>query len=310
LSLFVAVANTGTNRAATSPDGITWTGRSIDANSQWYGVTWSPELSLFVAVAANGTTRAATSPDGVTWTNRAIDTGSAWRDVTWSPELSLFVAVAASGTNRVATSDLGIPTSLNTPMAHPGQLHVDTATGNVGVGTSTPTVDLDVAGDITCTGTIRHRAFAFYASASGGQIVTGEGILSDFSSTITVDFDYTPTGSASSNGFRSSGGPPNNQGTYFAPVDGIYHVSCKVRLPDAETAQQEIQWYIKRTNGNEDMWESFEMWMSPADGGGRRASMSSAIVKLSTGEGIFPRADGATVTLNRATFGGHFLGTY
>jgi len=168
LSLFVAVANTGTNRAATSPDGITWTGRSIDANSQWYGVTWSPDLSLFVAVASNGTTRAATSPDGVTWTNRAIDTGNAWRDVTWSPELSLFVAVAASGTKRVATSDLGIPTSLNTPMAHPGQLHVDTATGNVGVGTSTPNTNLQVVNLSTTTGA---RQYALDVRGIGADII-------------------------------------------------------------------------------------------------------------------------------------------
>ena len=182
--------------------------------------------------------------------------------------------------------------------------------GRVGIGTPVPGYDLDVAGDINCTGSLTHRAFAFYARASGGQVVTSEGILSDSNSTITVDFDYTPAGSASFNGFRSSGGPTNDQGTYFAPVSGIYHVSCKVRLPDANTDQQEIQWYIKRTNGNEDMWESFEMWISPADAGGRRATMSSAIVKLVKDEGIFPRADGATVTLSRATFGGHFLGTY
>jgi len=185
-----------------------------------------------------------------------------------------------------------------------------TNTGNVGIGTSTPNYTLDVAGDLTCSGTMRHRAFAFYARASGGQIVANNGILSDSNSTITTEFDYTPAGTASSNGFRSSGGASNNQGTYFAPLDGIYHVSCKVRLNDSSTAQQEIQWYIKRTNGNEDQWESFEMWISPADGGGRRSTMSSTIVKLAKDEGIFPRADNPTTSLSSATFGGHFLGTY
>jgi hypothetical protein len=154
LSLFVAVATSGTNRVATSPDGITWTGRTIDANA-WYGITWSPELSLFVAVAISGTNRVATSPDGITWTSRTIDDANDWRSVTWSPELSLFVAVASSGTNRVATSNLGIPTPLNTPMAHPGQLVVDTPTGNVGIGTSTPGYDLDIAGDVNLSGSLR-----------------------------------------------------------------------------------------------------------------------------------------------------------
>jgi hypothetical protein len=117
------------------------------------GITWSPELSLFVAVAISDTNRVATSPDGITWTSRTID-ANGWDSITWSPELSLFAAVAYSGTNRVATSNLGIPTPLNTPMALPGQLVVDTPTGNVGIGTTTPGYELHVAGDIYSTGNI------------------------------------------------------------------------------------------------------------------------------------------------------------
>ena len=142
LSLFVAVASSGTNRVATSPDGITWTGRSIEA-SGWHSVTWSPELSLFVAVAFSGTNRVATSPDGIMWTGRTIDATS-WYSVTWSPELSLFVVVAVNGTNRAATSNIGIPAPLNTPMSHPGQLHVDTINSRVGVGTTNPQQNLHV----------------------------------------------------------------------------------------------------------------------------------------------------------------------
>jgi N-acetylglucosamine kinase-like BadF-type ATPase len=189
-------------------------------------------------------------------------------------------------------------------------LCADTTTSRVGVGTTSPNYTLDVAGDLTCSGTMRHRAFAFFAWASGGQIVASRGILSDSNSIITTVFDYTPAGTASTNGFRSSGGVSNNQGTYFAPVDGIYHVSCKVRLSNGSNTVQEIQWYIKRTNGNEVPWEGFEMWISPPDAGGHRASMSSTIVKLAKDEGIFPRGDGPTTSLISATFGGHFLGTY
>ena len=66
LSLFVAVAQTSllstpNELVATSPDGITWTSRTIPS-SAWRSVTWSPELSLFVAVASSGTNRVATSP--------------------------------------------------------------------------------------------------------------------------------------------------------------------------------------------------------------------------------------------------------
>ena len=151
LSLFVAVGDYGSVKCTTSPDGITWTDRVISTAHGWESVTWSPELSLFVAVASTGTNRVATSPDGVTWTNRTINTGSDWYGVAWSPELSLFVAVAGTGTNRVATSNFGIPTSLNTPMAHPVQLSVDTVNSRVGIGTTTPTSALDVNGTVTAT---------------------------------------------------------------------------------------------------------------------------------------------------------------
>ena len=189
-------------------------------------------------------------------------------------------------------------------------LYADTTTSRVGVGTTSPNYTLDVAGDLTCSGTMRHRAFAFYATAYNGQFVAGRGILSDSNTIINTEFDYTPAGTASTNGFRSSGGVSNNQGTYFAPVDGIYHVSCKVRLPNGSNVVQEILWYIKRTNGNEVPREGFDMWISPPDSAGHRASMSSTIVKLAKDEGIFPRGNGATTFFISATFGGHFLGTY
>jgi hypothetical protein len=167
LSLFVAVATSGTNRVATSPDGIAWTGRTIGVNA-WSGVTWSPELSLFVAVAISDTNRVATSPDGITWTSRTIDDANDWRSVTWSPELSLFVAVASNGTNRVATSNLGIPTPLNTPMALPGQLVVDTPTGNVGIGTTTPDTTLHIINPSTTSGA---RQYGLHIGGKGADIV-------------------------------------------------------------------------------------------------------------------------------------------
>ena len=177
LSLFVVVGGIYASGVATSPDGVTWTNGTIDTGSKWRSVTWSPEMSLFVAVADTGTNLVATSPDGVTWTNRTID-ASLWQSVTWSPELSLFVAVATAGTNRVATSNLGIPTSLNTPMSHPGQLHTDTATGNVGIGTTTPTVALDVAGDINFTGDVRKGGViqSFGGGGSSPWVTSGNDI--------------------------------------------------------------------------------------------------------------------------------------
>ena len=227
---------------------------------------------------------------------------------------SLGVGVSDPTSNLEVVGNAYVSSNLEVGTAN---LFVDTVSGRVGVGTASPSAKLDVRGSamfssgVECKGTFIHPAFAFHAIAVGGQIVSTRPILSDTNSTITVEFDLTPPGTSSSRGFRTSGGPSNNQGVYFAPISGIYHVSCKARLSDGSTAEQEIQWYIKRTNGGEDNWEEgFEMWISPSDASGRRASMSSTIVKLVEGEGIFPRGDGTTTSLNKATFSGHFLGTY
>ncbi len=107
LSLFVAVASSGSNLVVTSPDGGTWTPQSAAEASGWRSVCWSPELSLFVAVAATGTNRVMTSPNGTTWTARSAAEANGWISVCWSPELSLFVAVSTTGTNRVMTSPDG-----------------------------------------------------------------------------------------------------------------------------------------------------------------------------------------------------------
>ena len=109
LGLFVAIANFGSNKLMTSPNGINWTGTaSTNEGNEWWGVCWSPQLSLFVAVGYIGSIRVMTSPDGTTWTgSSASDEGSGWLGICWSPELGLFVAVAYNGPTRVMTSHNG-----------------------------------------------------------------------------------------------------------------------------------------------------------------------------------------------------------
>ena len=301
------------NTNSTVSNGSFSAGDVVDIYMTIYVTYWS-SLSLAVEIRGGGTTSILFVDGtndrvgiGLTQPTTALDVSGTVKATAFEGDGSALTGIVAG---QWTESSGNIQRSSGNVEVGVANLFVNTTLSRVGVGTSTPGYTLDVAGDLTCSGTMRHRAFAFYARASGGQIVANNGILSDSNSTITTEFDYTPAGTASSNGFRSSGGASNNQGTYFAPVDGIYHVSCKVRLNDSSTAQQEIQWYIKRTNGNEDQWESFEMWISPADGGGRRATMSSTIVKLAKDEGIFPRADNPTTSLSSATFGGHFLGTY
>jgi hypothetical protein len=102
--IFVAVAEDGTNRVMTSPDGVTWTARAAPGSSTWQSVTFGN--GLFVAVAFDGTHQVMTSPDGINWTTRT-GTGGQWFAVTYGN--GLFVATAWwSGTNWVMTSPDGI----------------------------------------------------------------------------------------------------------------------------------------------------------------------------------------------------------
>jgi hypothetical protein len=107
LGLFCAVSYTSAF-VVTSPDGITWTDRSIPNNRSWYSVCWSPELGLFCAVNNNSAAFVMTSPDGITWSERAIPNKRAWLSVIWAPEVRLFCAVNYANAAFVMTSPDGI----------------------------------------------------------------------------------------------------------------------------------------------------------------------------------------------------------
>jgi len=98
---FVAVAY-GSTIAATSPDGITWTQRTLPVSASWRSVTYGN--NTFVAVASSSSI-AATSPDGITWTQRTLPVSAQWRSVIYGN--NTFVAVAYYST-IAATSPDGI----------------------------------------------------------------------------------------------------------------------------------------------------------------------------------------------------------
>jgi hypothetical protein len=108
LELFCIVSSNGSNRVATSPDGITWTPQSV-STGEWTGVVWSVELELFCAVSRAGG-NVMLSNDGTNWDDY-VTHNQLWRDVAWSPELGLFCAVnnaTTSTTSRVMISSNGI----------------------------------------------------------------------------------------------------------------------------------------------------------------------------------------------------------
>lgn len=96
-SVFCAVAY-GTAVAFTSPDGVTWTQRTLPVSTNWQAIAWNG--NVFCAIAYN-TNIAATSPDGITWTQQTLSNSRAWRSITSNGTTFLIVA---SNTNISAIS--------------------------------------------------------------------------------------------------------------------------------------------------------------------------------------------------------------
>lgn len=111
LLLYVAVGAAGggggTTVAASSPDGVTWTPRTMPTSSVWSAVVWGG--GKFVAVSQG--TAAATSVDGITWVARSIASGS-YLDVAYGN--GVFVAAGSQGSPALATSPDGISWTVRT----------------------------------------------------------------------------------------------------------------------------------------------------------------------------------------------------
>ena len=101
---FVAVAQFGTNRVMTSPDGVTWTAQQPAEANGWDAVAYGN--GVFVAVSQFGANRVMTSPDGRTWTAHPAAAASGWQSVAFGG--GQFVAVALTGPSRVMTSPDGV----------------------------------------------------------------------------------------------------------------------------------------------------------------------------------------------------------
>ncbi len=98
---FVAVSGSGTNRAATSTDGINWTQRALPSSVYWMSVTYGNDV--FVAVGS-GSRLSATSSDGINWTTHtdALPANASWSSVAYGG--GTFVAVA-TGTVAATSTD-------------------------------------------------------------------------------------------------------------------------------------------------------------------------------------------------------------
>lgn len=109
-SLF-ATMKVNSNAAATSPDGITWTARTLPGSKIWTSVAYG--AGTFCAVSGRyvgGTNMAATSATGASWASQPIDGTIPWSGIAFGN--GVFCAIASSlfvgaTSNVCATSPTG-----------------------------------------------------------------------------------------------------------------------------------------------------------------------------------------------------------
>jgi hypothetical protein len=115
LTKFIAVAETGTQRAMYSSNGTTWTGVTISGDPRnWKSVAWSPSLSRLVAVANDGLSpRVIYSSNGTSWTDGGTVPYYEWEKIIWIEEMGLYVATSESGATdgSIMTSATGLSDS-------------------------------------------------------------------------------------------------------------------------------------------------------------------------------------------------------
>ncbi len=104
--MFVAVASSGSNRVATSTDGITWTAHvSAGETSAWQKVSYAN--GLWVAVADGGTVRCMTSTNGVDWTPQTLPAYS-WKGVQYGGDRWIAVNSNGGAANQIYSSLDGV----------------------------------------------------------------------------------------------------------------------------------------------------------------------------------------------------------
>jgi len=130
--MFVAVATGGTV-AASSPDGITWTTRTIPT-AGYCGVAYGG--GMFVAVANDGGTVAASSPDGITWTTRTIPAAN-YRSVAYG-------AVSVPGNVGAAPAVMTALTGAPSPTGGATGNGIAAGDGGSGGGYTSPTTQVGV----------------------------------------------------------------------------------------------------------------------------------------------------------------------
>ena len=150
INTFIAVSNSNDSyrRVMTSEDGINWILRYSNNNNNWKQVIWINELNMAVAIADSGNKRIMTSFNGIDWQLRNLSITNNWTSMAWASDLGILCAISNSDiVNQIATTIMTYPTYKTSLIAYPNQLTINNATKRVGLGTSSPSYQLQLSTD-------------------------------------------------------------------------------------------------------------------------------------------------------------------
>ena len=112
--LFVTVSSTSGTTAASSPDGVTWTIRTLPSTASWYSVGFGN--GVFVATLSGASTTGAVSLDGITWTAMTMPSSLQWQAFAYGNGKILAIprgptTVAATSVNGADWTTVTLPSS-------------------------------------------------------------------------------------------------------------------------------------------------------------------------------------------------------
>ena len=106
-TVFCAIGRTdagaSTDKCYTSPDGITWTARTLPSSQTWWAIEWNGTVFCAIAGGQFISNVAATSTDGITWTARTLSASLNYYDIAWNG--TVFCAVATATSSCVTSPD-------------------------------------------------------------------------------------------------------------------------------------------------------------------------------------------------------------